>query len=281
MIKRAFFILLSVHCFVPPSSHAQFWDFGALPGIAICNGDLAPSYSMQQSGLSAKVYTSHNINRRLAIRLGLSCGAIAADDAQSSTSYQQAKNLNFQSMIYEGSLCMEFNFLSFHHKSHKNKRQFSPYLLAGMGVFYHRPRTSYEEINYKLQALGTEGQTLEEAYSLVLPAFILGGGFKFDISPPWGILTECVTRLLFFDFLNGVSIHYANKDLIRSNRGALGNVAAVSSDRSYDSSNNLGEAKRQRGDTRNNDECAFLTNGLIYTFYEQKYPAYLVNTAGR
>ncbi len=274
MDKRARILLLFILYLYPKSNYAQFWEFGGMAGIAVYHGDIAPDFSMQAPGAAANIFARHNIDSRLALRIGFAVGSIAADDAKSINAYQQARNLNFNSTIFEGSLCMEFNFLPFHHKSRKNKAQFSPYLLAGVGVFYHSPQTKYEGITYKLQALGTEGQAVGEEYSLVQPAFILGGGFKFDISPQWGIIIEGATRLLFFDYLDDVSGHYANKEMIRSQRGSLGSVAAALSDRSNETGTTLGGPNRQRGDIKTNDAYTFLTVGLIYTLYEQKCPAY-------
>lgn len=274
MTKRAFLYFFLTIMLVPLWGNAQFWEFGGMAGVSFYHGDLAPDFSMQAPGPSANVFVRHNLDSRLAIRMGISYGSIAADDAKSLNPYRKARNLNFSSNIFEGSVCLEFNFLPFHHKSKKNRNQFSPYLLTGMGVFHHSPQTRYNGTLYKLQPLGTEGQAIGEEYSLIQPAFILGGGIKLDIGPQWGIIIEGATRILFFDYLDDVSGQYANKQLIKNQRGSLGSVAAQLSDRSNDSGYNIGGPNRQRGDSKNNDGFTMLTVGVIYTLYEQKCPAY-------
>ena len=128
---------------ISTSTKAQFWEVGGMAGATVYHGDLAPDFSMQAPGMAANVFVRHNIDSRLSIRIGASFGTISADDSKSENAFRKSRNLNFNSTIFEGSVNMEFNFLPFHHKSKKNKNQFTPYLLAGFGLFHHNPKTKY------------------------------------------------------------------------------------------------------------------------------------------
>ena len=255
---------------------AQYWEVGGMGGITVYHGDLAPDFSMQTPGAAANFYVRRNVDPRVSLRLGASFGTISASDAFSQNDYNKARNLSFQSTIFEGSIGMEFNFLPFHHHSQKgrNKNQFTPYLVAGFGIFYHNPKAKYKDDFYALQPLGTEGQAPGNEYSLVQPSFILGGGFKFDINSQWGIMIEGATRILFFDYLDDVSGEYANKSLISSHRGSLGSTAVALSDRSGEVGQNLGTPGRQRGDSKTNDGYTMFTIGILYTMHQQRCPAW-------
>lgn len=255
---------------------AQYWEVSGAIGTTSYHGDLAPDFSMQTPGISANVMVHRNVDPRVSIRMGLSVGTISASDAASSNEYNQARNLSFQSNILEGSIGLEFNFLPFHHHSLKGKNvnQYTPYLVAGLGVFHHDPKANFGGSLYDLQPLGTEGQVRGEEYSLIQPAFILGAGFKIDIGDQWGIVIEGSTRLLFFDYLDDVSGNYADARVIASNRGSLGSSAVALADRSGEIGDSIGRPNRQRGDSSTNDGYTMFSIGILYTMRQQRCPAW-------
>lgn len=257
-------------------SQAQYWEVGGMGGVTLYHGDLAPDFSFQPPGAAASFFVRRNVDSRLSIRLGASFGTISATDALSENTYNKARNLSFQSTIFEGSVGVEFNFLPYHHHSKRrsNRNQFTPYLLAGFGVFHHNPKAEYKGSFYELQALGTEGQAPGEEYSLIQPALILGGGFKFDINTNISVIIEGATRILFFDYLDDVSNQYADPRLIAGHRGSLGSVAVALADRSGEVGQNIGTAKRQRGDANTNDGFTMFSIGIIYTVHQSTCPTW-------
>lgn len=255
---------------------AQYWEIGAMAGATTYHGDLAPDFSMQNPGLAINAFVRRNVDSRLSLRMGVSVGTISGSDSKSLNTYNIARNLSFNSTIFEGSIGMEFNFAPFHHHSRKgrNKNQFSPYLLTGFGILHHSPRAQYKGRSYALQSLGTEGQAPGQEYSLVQPAFIIGGGFKIDINSQWGIIIEAATRILFFDYLDDVSGTYANASLIAGHRGSMGNTAIQLADRSGEVGQNLGVAGRQRGDANTNDGYTMFSIGIVFTMHQTRCPAW-------
>lgn len=258
--------------FCAHTSQAQYWEVSGMGGITLYHGDLAPDFSFQTPGAGANFLVRRNVDKRLSLRMGASFGTISASDSKSENAFRKARNLSFQSIIFEGSVALEFNFLPYHHHSRRGgrgKNQFTPYLVAGLGIFHHNPKAEYKGALYELQGLGTEGQAPGEEYALVQPSFILGGGFKFDVNNQWGIIIEGATRILFFDYLDDVSGEYANARVIAGHRGSLGSVAVALAD---PSETQIGRPKTQRGDSNTNDGFTMFTIGIIYTMHQNECP---------
>jgi hypothetical protein len=86
-------------------------------------------------------------------------------NARANNYYQVTRNLGFASSIYEVSAQFEFNFLPYTtipYSSMNAKHKFSPYLMAGFGVFHFNPFAKYNGEKVFLQPLGTEGQGYPE-----------------------------------------------------------------------------------------------------------------------
>lgn len=272
-----FSILLTTCIFLSSltTSYAQYWELGAAGGVTLYHGDLAPDFTMQAPGMAINAFARRNLDSRLSVRMGVAFGTIAASDANSPNEWQQARNLSFQSEIFEGSVALEFNFLPYHHNSRKRgPGTFTPYMVLGVGVFRFNPRARYENGLYPLQPLGTEGQEPGNEYSLVQGNIIIGGGFKIDIGDYVSLNIEGSTRILFTDYLDDVGGTYANKRVIEGNRGSLGTIAAALSDRSGEIGQNIGMEGRQRGDFNTNDGYTMFSVGIHYTIYTLRCPAY-------
>ncbi|WMX14550.1 MULTISPECIES: DUF6089 family protein [unclassified Aureispira] len=271
-------LLLSCIAFLATinTTNAQYWEVSGMGGVTFYHGDLAPDFSMQTPGAAGSFFVRRNVDPRVSLRIGASFGTISASDKNSLNEYNKARNLSFQSTIFEGSVGLEFNFLPFHHHSQKgrNHNQFSPYLVAGFGVFHHNPKAEYKGSLYELQPLGTEGQSVGEEYSLIQPSLILGAGIKIDINSEWGIVIEGATRILFFDYLDDVAGEYADSRLIASHRGSLASAAIGLADRSGEVGQNLGRPGRQRGDSKTNDGYTMFTIGILYTMHQYHCPSW-------
>lgn len=256
--------------------NAQYWEVSGMGGVTLYHGDIAPDFSFQAPGAAGSFFARRNVDPRVSLRFGASFGTISASDEKSLNAYNKTRNLSFQSTIFEGSIGFEFNFLPFHHHYQKgrNQNQFTPYLVAGFGVFYHNPKAEYKGSLYALQPLGTEGQAPSQEYSLVQPALIVGAGFKIDINAQWGIVIEGATRVLFFDYLDDISGSYADPRVIKGHRGSLGSVAVGLADRSGEVGQNLGRPGRQRGDSNTNDGYTMFTIGVLYTIHQYECPTW-------
>ncbi|GHV36200.1 hypothetical protein FACS1894178_7150 [Bacteroidia bacterium] len=206
---------------------AQRNELGFGGGTSFYLGDINPKGVFYEPQWSAGLHYRYNFTTRWAMRFNLNYGRIHGDDAN----HNNPRNLDFRNDIYEFSGVAELNFLTFFTGSKKMYRC-SPYLFAGLGVFFHNPQGSYTPVAggdkewVYLRPLSTEGQGLVEyperkyssAAQLCLP---FGIGFKYSLSKHWSIELEWGMRLTFTDYLDDVSTTYVNSDLLTANRGDL------------------------------------------------------------
>lgn len=261
-------------CALSSGALAQRWEIGGLAGTANYFGDLNPLFSFRRPGPSASFLVRRNYDGRMCWRANLSYANIGASDARSSSAVVRARNLSFQSNVVELSTAAEFNFISFHSQNVYNREdeKFTPFLSAGFGILYHNPKAKYQDQWYALQPLGTEGQAPGNEYSLVQFAFIVGGGFKWELSQNWSLNLDISHRLVRTDYLDDVSGIYADKRIIEGHNGSL---AAALSDRSVEVRETaIGIPGHQRGDSKARDSYMTIQIGFIYNFRELNCPAY-------
>ena len=249
------------------------WEVGGWLGAAYYFGDLNTNYYLGDPGWAGGMFVRHNFNNRLCLRLGASYAQVSADDANSSNTFERARNLNFQSDIIDGSFLLEFNFLPYIHgdKDHF----FTPYMFVGFNVFHFNPQTEYNGELVELRPLGTEGQFKGEEYYSISGGLVYGLGMKVDLSYEWSLNVEVNARSLFTDYLDDVSTVYADKNDILKIRNQ---TAADLSDRSIPidgvTDSQIGRPGTQRGNSTNNDSFVLLGVGLSYYFGDIRCPEY-------
>ena len=189
----------------------------------------------------------------------LNAGQISASDADSKNLYELRRNLSFRSLVADGTLQFEFNFLPYVH-GHR-EYYYTPYVFLGPSMFYYNPQAELNGEWYDLRDQGTEGQFRGEEYNTTQGAIAYGIGFKCDLSYRWSLNIELSGRRLFTDYIDDVSGTYADPRDIRSQRGDL---AARLADRSEEPQ--IGLPGRQRGNGKSNDTYALLGVGIQYYF---------------
>lgn len=245
---RATLVVAIIFLLTNPSSYSQKWEIGVGAGVSYYVGDLNPTGHFKFPHPSGTIFVKRIINNRWSVRAGFTYLGVYADDAQGQWGYQQVRNLNFRSNIFEIHVATELNFFPFGIKqySHTEKiRTWTPYLMAGIGAYYYDPYTTNNGTEAYLQPLGTEGQGTDsypdrKPYSKVMPCMPFGMGVKFNIKDKLTIAAEYSMRLTFNDYLDDVSTDYAiNNEIVAvhgldagflSNR-AQGDYAATSNDR--------------------------------------------------
>jgi hypothetical protein len=203
-----------------------FFELGFGGGTSFYLGDINPKGVFYEPQWSAGLHYRYNFTTRWAMRFNLNYGRIHGDDAN----HNNPRNLDFRNDIYEFSGVTELNFLNFFTGSKKMYR-FSPYLFAGVGVFFHNPQGSYTHAGgdkewVYLRPLSTEGQGLaqypERKYSSAAQFCLpFGIGFKYSMSKHWSIELEWGMRFTFTDYLDDVSTTYVNPDWLYANRGGV------------------------------------------------------------
>ena len=249
-------------------SQMRGWEVGPWLGASNYFGDLNTEYRFDKLGLAGGALVRFNFNDRLAFGLGMNYAHIAANDANSGNVFQQRRNLNFKSNIYEGVARFDFNFLPYVH-GHRDQF-FTPYVFAGLSMFYYNPKKKLDGTTYELRQYGTEGQFEGDEYNSTTAALAYGLGIKYDINYRWSINVELSARKIFTDYLDDVSATYPDRRDLEAQRGAL---AVALSDPSIEPK--IGDAGRQRGNGKKNDIILLGKVGLLYYFGAIRCPDFL------
>jgi hypothetical protein len=193
------FVLVSFITFSYSQTRAQQWEFGGWVGISNYFGDLNTNTSFEYLGPGGGLLMRYNWSKRWAYKISFNAGKVGFEDVASGYPYQKARNLSFNSNIFELANEIEFNF--FRYEKERTEYNFTPYLTTGFSVLYFNPTTLFEGKKYNLRDYGTEGQKNPDGdsrpYSRINFAFILGGGFKYSFHPRWTLGMEAGVRRTF------------------------------------------------------------------------------------
>jgi hypothetical protein len=195
-------------------------EIGLLGGVSLYSGDL----SQEEFG----VYTDElnpafgffgrfNLNKTVALRLGLSLGRLSGDDANTG----RTRDLSFRTRLTECSLVGEVNLFKF---GRYRNQGVVPYLFGGVAVFNFNPETSFDGDFVALQPLGTEGQGLpnyEAPYKLTQLSIPMGVGIKFLLNDNITLGLEFGGRKTFTDHLDDISSVEVNYFDVLEGNGAL------------------------------------------------------------
>src|ERR1700743_2347172 len=95
----------------PLLAHAQ-WNVNVFGGFANYIGDLqSKRYTTQQSNGAFGAGLQYDLSRHFSVLGNLNFGRISAADGYSNQADLRARNLNFESNIYEANLLLEYNLL--------------------------------------------------------------------------------------------------------------------------------------------------------------------------
>jgi len=242
------------------------WEVGGWGGVTNYFGDLNTNLRLNRMHFAGGIGARYNLNDRLAMRFGTNVGKISATDKDSDNSFEKRRNLDFKSIIVDGTAQFEFNYLPYVHGS--RDYFYTPYMFLGPSVYYFNPKTEFEGNTYSLREMGTEGQFRGEEYGSIQWAITYGIGFKVDLSYRWSVDFHLSARKLFTDYIDDVHGEYAD---IRDIRAQRGDIAAALADRSGEPP--IGLEGRQRGNGKNSDAYVFLGVGLNYYFGQIRCPS--------
>lgn len=259
MVKNIWLVLLGLGI-ISPILAQKGVELGGWLGATYYFGDLNTEYDLSAPGPAGGLIYRYNFNKRLAVKFSGNVGLINADDARSDNFYEQNRNLHFRSLLLDGSLQFEFNFLPYVHGSGDNS--VTPYLFGGVSGVKYNPQAKYEDQWVNLQPLGTEGQPQGEEYSKVSYGLNYGFGLKFDLNLNWSINIEISSRYIYTDYLDDVSTTYPNMSVLASQRDQM---AVALSDPSV-TLPKIGDPGRQRGNSKDNDSYTFIGIGLLRYF---------------
>jgi hypothetical protein len=253
-------ILFSLALLIPFCVQAQrHHEIGIFAGVSNYHGDLQskwyPDYGYKPNvGIIYKYF----MHPRVGLRFGANYTRLTAADSLSDIPIHKARNLRFETGLFEVHGGLEINLLAVD----IDRAKVSPYVFGGVAVFYYNPYTDgmHGEKVY-LRPLSTEGQGIpvypdRKQYSLVNVAFPIGGGFKFLIGKALMINTEIGFRYTATDYLDDVSKSYVNDQTLFDYRSQQSVDLAWRQDEVpgvNPESLNYPDYKFQRGDSKAND----------------------------
>lgn len=206
------------------------YEIGASAGVMNCLTDIggtkglgAPfikDLNIGNTQFNGGAYLSVTYKEAVAITVQGTFGQIKAYDSilksVQSTTPRYNRNLSFTSKISEYSIVAEFYpvFIFVNWAAREDyPPNFSPYLLAGIGVFSFNPQTVLNGRTVDLHPLHTEGQGFAEypdrkPYKLKQINYPIGVGLKYILSTNFNVRAEFIYRFLSTDYLDDLSTKY-------------------------------------------------------------------------
>lgn len=211
-------LLLSTDCKAQETDNSA--TISLLAGTINYQGDLNPSsFTFSHSNFTLGIIYRKPLSRWFALRAGATMGKIEAADRWN-RDYLKPRNLSFTTSIQEVYAGLEIMVLDI------ESNRFTPYLYGGIALFHFNPwARDVNGVKTFLKPLSTEGQGLPEypeqkPYNLTQISLPFGGGIRFAVSDAFTIGVEMSQRKTFTDYLDDVSSHYVDEDVLLQAKGA-------------------------------------------------------------
>jgi len=262
-------ILLSLVILFPTLLQAQkHHEIGLFAGVSNYYGDLQdkwlPEYGYKPN---AGVIYKYFVHPRVGFRFGANYTRLTAADSLSEIPVKRARNLRFETGLFEVHGGIELNLLAVDW----NRAKVSPYVFGGIAAFYTNPFTdglAGEKVY--LRPLSTEGQGIpvypdRKQYNLVNMAFPIGGGMKFFIGKTLMITAEMGYRYTTTDYIDDVSRSYVDQFVLFDYRSQQAVDLSFRGDELPTWEGTYPTYPDQRGDSKRNDWYWF--GGLSVALY--------------
>jgi len=251
----------------------QEGEFGIGIGAGHYFGDLNTRAHINRPKIAATAFFRKNFGNYIALRVGASFAQLGYSDIYNThNDYMKARNLSFNSNVWELALQGDFNFFRF--MPGEPGYNFTPYITFGIGVFNYDPFAMLDGQKHFLRPLNTEGQGNalypdRKPYGSMAFSIPFGAGFKYCINESINIGFELVHRVTGTDYLDDVSTTYVDPSVFPPLPGGAPSPAYLLHDRSYEVGEPIGIIGRQRGISTQKDQ--FITGIFYISFNLQSY----------
>src|SRR5574339_1069960 len=174
----------------------QEGEFGVGLGLGHYFGDLNTRAKLNRPKIAATAFFRKNFGNYIALRVGASFAQLGYSDIYNDhNEYMKARNLSFNSNVWELALQGDFNFFRF--MPGEPGYNFTPYITFGVGVFNYDPFAMLQGQKYFLRPLNTEGQGSSQypdrkPYGSMAFSIPFGAGVKYCINERINIGFEIV-----------------------------------------------------------------------------------------
>lgn len=251
----------------------QEGEFGVGIGAGHYFGDLNTRAHLNRPKIAATAFFRKNFGNYIALRVGASFAQLGYSDIYNDhNDYMKARNLSFNSNVWELAVQGDFNFFRF--MPGEPGYNFTPYVTFGIGVFNYDPFAMLAGQKHFLRPLNTEGQGSSlypdrKAYGSMAFSIPLGVGFKYCINESINVGFEIVHRVTGTDYLDDVSTTYVDPSIFPPLPDGSPSPAYLLHDRSYEVGEPIGIPGRQRGVSTQKDQ--FVTGIFYISFNLQSY----------
>lgn len=249
-------------------------EVGVSVGLAHYFGDLNPNSAINRPKTAAGIFFRKQVTNYIGIRLSGDFAMLGYSDVYSSNPVQNARNLSFNTNVWELSVAGDFNFFEFHPGF--EGFNFTPYVGIGIGVFSFDPYAYLNGVKYYLRPLGTEGQGSSlypnlKPYSPIAMSIPFTLGAKYALNERTNVFAELTYRFTSTDYLDDVSGTYA-PDAFPPLPDGSPSPAFLLQDRSYELGTSIGVKGKQRGNSLQKDAFATLKIGVSFNLQSYRCP---------
>jgi len=252
-------------------------EFGISAGAAHYFGDLNTNAKFNRPKMAFGAFFRKQFGNYIALRVSGHFAQLGYSDIyNTSNEYQKARNLSFNTNIWELALQGDFNFLKF--VPGTLDYSFTPYITLGVGAFSYDPYAYYRGEKVYLRPLGTEGQGYAQypdrkPYGTMAVCVPFGVGVKYSINEKVNVGFEVVYRFTTTDYLDDVSTTYVDPTIFPKLPDGSPSMAEIMNDRSGEfGGNKIGYVNgtgRQRGWPKQKD--SYVMAELTFSFNLSSY----------
>jgi len=176
----------------------QVYEIGVSLGGTNYVGDVGSTNYINPNQIGGNVFFKYNYNPRVALRSTVSILPIKGDDAKADTDSRRNRELNFNNIIIELAVGMEYNFYEYDISS--EDKSWTPYILFELAAFNY----SYVE------SQDATGKNIFSKKTAV--AIPIGVGFKSKLSGNLAFSIETKFRYTFKDDLDYTTNEFRSLD---------------------------------------------------------------------
>lgn len=251
--------------------YVQEGEFGITAGLSHYFGDINNRGAINRPKIALGAFFRKQFGNYTSVRLSGHYALLGYSDIYSNNTFQQRRNLSFNTNIFEIALQGDFNFFKFIPTDPDHA--FTPYATLGIGFFSYDPYAYYQNKKVYLRPLNTEGETFykgRKAYGSTALAFPIGFGMKYAITDKVNISFEIAHRFTTTDYIDDVSTTYIGKDKFT---GPGKSLAAIMQDRSFGIGAPIGIEGRQRGFSKQKDQYTIAEIGISFNITSYRCPS--------
>ncbi len=207
MLKLAFYMWF-VWLF-PANLFAQTWAIGFFTGGTYSYCDVSNEFIRENVQYAGYVFAKKKLTNSFSAVVNVGYIQIKGLDSLSQSGFQNQRNLNFFTDIYEVSVAVAYQF---RHQRYLPKYSLRPFISFGIGLIYFIPQTKFHGKIYNLAKLRTSGYL----YPQIVPVFPIRTGVQMFLTSKLQVgidMGACITTSSDLDDIRGNSVYPSPKNL--------------------------------------------------------------------